>query len=246
MDRFASSLVLALIVGAAASCSGDGGRSTTDGVGCSPGQQVECACPGSDVDGVQICHPTGIGFGECMGCGDGTGDGSSTGATSNDDSATAATTATTAMTTTPMDTSGPGADESEVTGPPGGSESGGGGFAWVWVDHGGPAFLPPPCAAAAGVAGGLLVDPQAFFNALVAGADPNDWEAVMNAIEPELWACGVGQQRDSGGNVRGRLFLPTDACPNAAPPADDAMAMFLGVRQERACWTHFVDIVAEL
>ena len=243
MDRFASSFVLALIVGAAVSCSGDGGRPAT---GCSPGQQVACACPGGDVDGVQICDQTGSGFGACMGCVDGTGDGSnSTGATSLDDSATTATTATTAMTTAPMDASGPGADESEVTGPPGGSESGDG-FAWVWVDHGGPAFLPPPCAAAAGVADGLLVDPQAFFDALVAGADPDGWEAVMNTIEPDLWACGVGQQRDSGGNVRGRLFLPTDACPDAAPPADDAMAMFLGVRQERACWTHFVDVVAEL
>jgi len=243
MHRFASSFVLALIVGAAASCSGEDGGSATIGFGCSPGQQVECACPGGGVDGVQICNQTGSTFGACMGCVDGS---SSTGATSIDDSAMTTTTVTTAMVTTSMDTSGPGADESEVTGPPGGSESGGGEFAWVWIDHGGPAFLPPPCAGAAGVAGGLLVDPQAFFNALVAGTDPNDWEAVMSSIEPELWACGVGQQRDSGGNVRGRLFLPTDACPDAAPPAGDAMAMFLGVRQERACWAHFVDVVTEL
>jgi hypothetical protein len=245
MHRFASSFVLALIVGAA-SCSGDDGRAASDGVDCSPGQQIACACPGGGEDGVQICNPSGSAFGACMGCEGGTGDGTGntgTGATSIDDSAT---TATTAMTTMPMDTSGPGADESEVTGPPGGSESGGDAFAWVWVDHGGPAFLPPPCAAAAGVADGLLVDPQAFFDALVAGTDPNDWEAVLNTIEPDLWACGVGQQRDSGGNVRGRLFLPTDACPDASPPADDANAMFLGVRQERACWTHFVDVVAEL
>lgn len=244
--RFAPSILLALFAAAAASCSNDGGRSATDAVSCSPGQQVACACPGGGPDGVQLCNEEGAGFGICMGCGEGTGEDSSTGATTIDDSATNATTATTAMTTTaPMDSSGPITDDGEVTGPPGGSESGGGGFVWVWIDHGGPAFLPPPCAGPAGVADGLLVDPQAFFNALVGDADPNTWDAVLNAIEPQLWGCGVGQQRDSGGTVRGRLFLPTDACPNAAPPADDPEAMFLGVRQERACWQHFVDVVAE-
>ena len=179
-----------------------------------------------------------------MGCDEGTGEGISTGATSIDATSDSPTTNMTG--TTAMDSSGSVADESEVTGPPGGSDSGGGAFAWVWVDHGGPAFLPPPCSAAAGVVDGLLVDPQAFFTALVAGADPNDWVAVLGAIEPDLWGCRVGQQRDSGGNVRGRLFLPTDACPDASPPADDSEAMFLGVRQERACWTHFVDVVSEL
>jgi hypothetical protein len=67
----------------------------------------------------------------------------------------------------------------------------------------------------------------------------------MNAIEPDLWACGIGQQRDSQGNVRGRLFLPTEACPDASPPADDPEAMHLGVRQERACWAHFVDVLMD-
>jgi hypothetical protein len=98
----------------------------------------------------------------------------------------------------------------------------------------------------AGVVDGLLVDPQAFFNALVGAADPNDWVAVLNAVEPDLWACRLGQQRDSQGNVRGRLYLPTADCPDASPPLDDPKAVFLGVRQEEACWAHFVDVVSEL
>lgn len=241
MRSFALSIVFAFLASAAASCSGDDGRADTGPVGCSPGQQVSCGCPGGGVDGFQICDQAGVAFGACMGCGEGTGEGSSTSTTTVDDESTSDIT-----TTTPMDSTGPIAEESEVTGPPGGSESGSGGFVWIWTDHGGPAFLPPPCAGAAGVADGLLVDPQAFFNALVAGADPNDWDAVLNAIEGQLWGCGLGQQRDSGGVVRGRLYLPVDACPDASPPADDPEAMFLGVRQDPACWDHFVDVVSEL
>lgn len=245
MRRLAPSFIIALFACAVASCADEEGRSETGAVACSPGQQVSCACAGGNVDGFQICDQSGAGFGVCMGCGDGTGDGS-TGTTSVDSDATTVDADPTNMSTTPMDSSGPATDDGEVTGPPGGSESGGGGFAWVWIDQGGPAFLPPPCSGVAGVADGLLVDPQAFFTALVAGTDPNDWDAVLNAIEPDLWGCGVGQQRDSGGVVRGRLFLPTDACPDASPPADDPEAMFLGVRQERACWNHFVDVVSEM
>ena len=116
-------------------------------------------------------------------------------------------------------------------------------YSWVWVDHGGPALEPHACPDGPGVTGGLLVDPQAFFSALIQGKDPNDWVNVLNSIEPELWACGVGQQRDSGGNVRGRLFLPTAQCPDAAPPADDPNAIKLGVRQLPDCWNHAVDVV---
>lgn len=116
-------------------------------------------------------------------------------------------------------------------------------FAWVWVDRGGPAFQPHACRAGAGVVGGMLVDPAAFFSALVAGRDPNTWERVLNDIERELWSCGVGQQRGSAGNVRGRLFLPTAACPDASPPAGDTTAMRLGVRQESSCWSHPADVV---
>jgi hypothetical protein len=65
----------------------------------------------------------------------------------------------------------------------------------------------------------------------------------MNEIEPELWSCGLGQQRGSGGDVRGRLFLPTAACPDSSPPPGDTTAMFLGVRQEPDCWTHPADVV---
>jgi hypothetical protein len=238
VNRLVPPCIVAVLAGALASCSNDDGRAETGAVGCTPGAQVGCACVGGALEGVQICDPSGAGFGPCMGCGESTGDASS-GATSID-AETAADSSADMSATTPMESAG------EMTGPPGGSESGSAGFAWVWVDHGGPAFLPPPCSASAGVVDGLLVDPQAFFDALVAGADPNDWVSVMNAIEPQLWMCGVGQQRDVGGNVRGRLFLPTDACPDASPPADDPEAMFLGVRQESACWTHFVDVVAEI
>lgn len=233
--RVGLATMVLVLFGGAAGCSGDDDtRSDTDATGCMPGQQVSCACPGGAAPGVQICEADGARFGVCMGCDDA----SSGPATSSDGGSTGSTT--TSTTSTTGSTTEPG----DVTGPPAGSESGGM-FAWAWIDHGGPAFLPPPCAATAGVADGVLVDPQAFFSALVEGTDANDWETVMNAIEPQLWACGVGQQRGSEGNVRGRLFLPTEACPDASPPADDPMAMFLGVRQERACWAHFVDVLMD-
>lgn len=255
VHRLASFIILALFAGAVATCANGEDRSETAAAGCTPGLQVSCACPGGGMDGVQICAVDGMSFGVCMGCGD---DGS--GGTSPVDDSDGVTTSTTSTT----GGSGTTAEVGESTGLPGGSETGGaaetggdsetGGstesgdvmFAWTWVDHGGPAFQPHPCAAMAGVVDGVLVDPHAFFDALVAGTDPNDWVAVLNAIEPDLWACGVGQQRDSNGNVRGRLFLPTAECPDASPPPDDEMAKFLGVRQEEACWNHFVDIVSEL
>lgn len=89
----------------------------------------------------------------------------------------------------------------------------------------------------------MLVDPQAFFTELVAGRDADSWETVMNDVETTLWSCGVGQQRGSGGDVRGRLFLPTGACPDSSPPAGDMDAMRLGVRQDPACWDHPADVV---
>lgn len=226
-----------IVLVALAACAKDDARSDTGANGCAPGQQVSCACPGGAADGVQVCEADGSHYGACMGCDDGsTGAASSSGDESTSDaSATTLTTTTTASTTEPSDS----------TGVPGESSTGSGMFLWAWIDHGGPAFLPPPCAATAGVADGVLVDPQAFFAALVEGTDPNDWETVMNAIEPQLWACGIGQQRGSQGNVRGRLFLPTDACPDASPPPDDPEAMFLGVRQERACWAHPVDVLMD-
>jgi hypothetical protein len=224
-----------LVVGAG--CGGpDEGRGN-DG-SCTPGEQVACPC-GDGPIGVQVCNSGGAGFGACMGCGD-----ESTGAPSSSsgssDPITSSTTPTTdaesTTSTSALTDDGASTSNLETTASP---------LIWAWVDHGGPAYLPHACDGAAGVVDGVLVDPQAFFESLVAGRDPNDWEAVLNEIEPSLWACGIGQQRNSGGEVRGRLFLPTDACPDAAPPADDAMAMFLGVRQEPACWDHAVDVLAD-
>lgn len=240
MRLSAGSLVLALVLGAAAGCAGDeDARSDTDGGnGCVAGQQVSCACPGGG-EGVQVCNADGSAYAACMGCDDvGT-----SSATADDDAADDAPGSTTDPTDA-MSTSGATLDDGEVTGPPAESE-GGDTFLWAWIDHGGPAYLPPPCAATAGVVDGLLVDPQAYFFSLVEGTDADDWEAVMNAIEPQLWACGIGQQRGTQGNVRGRLFLPTEACPDASPPADDPEAMHLGVRQEEACWAHFVDVLMD-
>lgn len=114
---------------------------------------------------------------------------------------------------------------------------------WVWLDRGGPAFQPHACPDGPGVTGGKLVDPEAFFNGLIKGRAASDWVTVMNDIEKSLWACGVGQQRTIGGEVRGRLFLPTAACPDASPPAGDATAIKLGVRQLPECWTHAADVV---
>jgi hypothetical protein len=113
----------------------------------------------------------------------------------------------------------------------------------VYIDRGGPAFQPTPCRPGPGVVGGMLVDPMAFFDSLVVGRDPDTWETVMNDIEGDLWSCGVGQQRGSGGDVRGRLFLPTSACPDASPRPGDATDMFLGVRQLPECWAHPADVV---
>lgn len=229
-----ASAVLVLFVGAVG-CSTDGdARADTDGASCVPGQQTSCACPGGAPVGVQVCAFDGSSYGACMGCDDGSSSAAGSSGSESTSDATS-TTLTSTSTTAPSDS----------TGVPGDSSTGAEMFVWAWIDHGGPALLPPPCAAMAGVADGVLVDPQAFFFALVDGSDPNDWETVMNAIEPQLWACGVGQQRGSQGNVRGRLFLPTDACPDASPPADDPMAMFLGVRQERACWAHPVDVLMD-
>jgi len=115
--------------------------------------------------------------------------------------------------------------------------------AWVWLDRGGPAFQPHACRPGAGVVDGMLVDPIAFFSELVSGRDPDTWQSVMNEIEGELWSCGVGQQRGSGGDVRGRLFLPTGVCTDASPPPGDTTAIFLGVRQEPDCWSHPADVV---
>jgi hypothetical protein len=234
MTRGMCSFVLVLVAGAGCG-NRDEGRSN-DGA-CTPGQQVACPC-GAGVDGIQVCNDDGVGYGPCMGCGD---EGTGADSSSSGDPVTSSATQSTDPASTTTSTSGQ-TDDGPTTS---GSETAASQFMWVWVDHGGPAFLPHACTADAGVVDGMLVDPQAFFESLVAGRDPNDWVTVMNEIEPSLWACGIGQQRSSGGEVRGRLFLPNDTCPDAAPPADDAKAMFLGVRQDPPCWDHPVDVVGE-
>jgi hypothetical protein len=53
---------------------------TTSDDACSKGQQIACACPGSDEKGVQVCIDEQSGFGPCTGCpGDEGGAGSSAG-----------------------------------------------------------------------------------------------------------------------------------------------------------------------
>lgn len=58
----------ALAVGSIEACS-DSGTSQTSGYACTPGQQVNCGCPGGD-QGTQICLADGSGYGTCQ-CGDG-------------------------------------------------------------------------------------------------------------------------------------------------------------------------------
>ena len=234
MARHTASLSLAFVfaaLGIVGCSNGDLGSRT-----CAPGRELACACAGG-VPGTQICRADGSGFGPC-GCDDG-------------------------GTVPRVDGGGdaelrPDSGSSEVDG--GAPEVDGGApeldawlepdsgppvplCTWVWLDRGGPPFQPHACRPGAGVVGGMLVDPMAFFSELVAGRDPDTWQSVMNEIEVELWSCGVGQQRGSGGDVRGRLFLPTATCPDSSPPPGDTAAMLLGVRQEPDCWTHPADVV---
>lgn len=218
-----------------ASCAGD---DAAEAGRCVAGKQTSCDCSGG-LKGVQICKADESGYEPCTSCGvagntgwpDAGGAGGSRGGTGGSGGA------------------------SGGAGGSGGAQAGGGGgtqpdaaptFSWKWYDgYGGPAYQPAPCSASVGVSGGKLVDPKAFFMSLVQGKDPNDWINVLAQIEPQLWACGLGQQRDSGGTPRGRLFLPHAGCPDASPPPGDTQAIFLGVRQEAACWDLKVDVVQE-
>lgn len=227
MTRHCASISLSIVFAAITTtgCSTDLGSRT-----CAPGREVACSCGG--VEGSQICRADGSGFGPCM-CDH---DASTTPVDGGHDAAEVL----------PPDAWSPEIDAAPPepdawtapdTGPPPPTCS------WVWLDRGGPAFQPHACRPGAGVVDGMLVDPMAFFAELVAGRDPDTWPTVMDEIEGELWSCGVGQQRGSGGDVRGRLFLPTAACPDSSPPSDDPSAIFLGVRQDPACWDHPADVV---
>lgn len=228
--------LLALVVLATVSCV-DGELDGASAGSCAPGRQASCAC-GGGAEGFQICKNDGSGFAACV-CNDGavaevspdtTAPAMDSTVTDTSDTSDATSASDTSADTTPPVDTAPAVDT--ATGP-----------TWVWLDRGGPAFQAHSCPDGPGVSGGNLVDPEAFFAGLIKGKLAKDWVKVMNEIEPSLWACGVGQQRGSGGDVRGRLFLPTAACPDASPPPGDALAIKLGVRQLPECWTHAVDVV---
>ncbi|MCS6898898.1 MAG: hypothetical protein RMJ98_04515 [Myxococcales bacterium] len=54
--------------GAGVGAGGGAGSAGTPSVVCIPGQQVECACPGTPLKGVQVCAKDGKGFEPCQGC----------------------------------------------------------------------------------------------------------------------------------------------------------------------------------
>ena len=82
---------------------------------------------------------------------------------------------------------------------------------------------------------GVCVDPHAYFNSLVAGTDAGDYVSVLTRIGPDLYKYGIGQQNNSNGVPRGRLFMPWSACPNAAPRPGNDTDLFLGVNQMASC-----------
>lgn len=86
-----------------------------------------------------------------------------------------------------------------------------------------------------GIVDGVCVDPEKYFFSLVAGTSPanDNYIAVLNRIGPDLYKYGIGQQKNSGGVPRGRLFMPWSQCPNAAPR--NAHEEFLGVNQDAPC-----------
>jgi hypothetical protein len=59
-----------------------------------------------------------------------------------------------------------------------------------------------------GCHGGRLTDPQAYVMALVAGTNPAQYREVLQRIDAQLVQVGIWQQRTSGGEIRGRVFLP--------------------------------------
>lgn len=60
----------------------------------------------------------------------------------------------------------------------------------------------------AGCQSGRLTDAKAYFYSLVAGTDASNFRSVLANIDARLKQYGIWQQRTSGGELRGRLFLP--------------------------------------
>lgn len=59
-------LPFALLLGTFLACSSD---DDPEPKACAPGQQIECACPGSATKGAQVCKADGSGYGTCEPCG---------------------------------------------------------------------------------------------------------------------------------------------------------------------------------
>lgn len=82
---------------------------------------------------------------------------------------------------------------------------------------------------------------EKWFMSLVTGKPASDYRNVLKSLAPVLNAKGIGQQHDSGGEPRGRLFLPTSKCLNTAP--QNSNDKFLGVNQNPECWERVIDVV---
>lgn len=85
-----------------------------------------------------------------------------------------------------------------------------------------------------GIVDGVLVDPQKWWlNDFTVGENAANYQEVMKRKEQEIYKWGLGQQNNSSGVARGRLFLPWEQCPNAAPRNEQEL--FLGVNQDASC-----------
>lgn len=107
-----------------------------------------------------------------------------------------------------------------------------------------PTPTPQECPASNGIQNGVVVDPQAYTLSLVCKHPVANFAAVIRTLENEFYKFGFGLQTDSGGTMRGRIYLPTALCPNAAPT--NAEERRLGVKQDERCWDQlgrFADIV---
>lgn len=91
------------------------------------------------------------------------------------------------------------------------------------------------------ISNGAQSDPKAYFFKVVEGESASNWQVVLREVQNDFYKVGWGQQADSSGNVRGRLFLPHASCLNAAPRTPEEVK--LGVNQTPACWEHPVDVV---